>query len=287
MEYLRWVLVLIGVAILLAVYLISQRRRDSEVADYAVDETEEDILDIDDEPSPATRRQPPVDVSESDARSHVLSNLSHELETLNHLLGVKPTPDSEAPPPPAGPAYVSEPEIAPDPSLPEGEMLGDLFAEEEQEQGPELTAQPQPDKIITLHVCARGDEQIQGDQLLAVFEQRGYDFGEMNIYHSRVDGTTVFSVVNMVEPGWFDPDAMLGFTTPGISMFLRLPGPLAGDVAYDVLVSEARELARALNAQVLDASRSTLTLQLEQHMREELKRESFEQKRAKKATPVL
>ena len=104
----------------------------------------------------------------------------------------------------------------------------------------------------------------------------------MDIYHSRHEGVTVFSLVNMVEPGWFDPSSMDGFSTPGISLFLQLPGPLAGDVAFDVLVSEARELARELNAMVLDASRSTLTMQMEQHLREEVSQYDFQRKRERR-----
>jgi cell division protein ZipA len=80
----------------------------------------------------------------------------------------------------------------------------------------------------------------------------------------------VFSVVNMVKPGWFDPQAMHEFETPGISLFLQLPGPLAAIVAFDILVAEANALAEALGGSLQDASHSTLTQQTVQHLREEV-----------------
>lgn len=123
-------------------------------------------------------------------------------------------------------------------------------------------------KIITLHVVAAGDGILDGAALLNTFEQREYVFGEMNIFHSMHHGKTVFSVAKMVEPGWFDPQDIHSFSTPGITLILQLPGPVAADTAFDVLLSEAHEIAVELGGVVLDGDRSTLSKQTAQHMRD-------------------
>jgi cell division protein ZipA len=109
---------------------------------------------------------------------------------------------------------------------------------------------------------------LEGEHLLHVFEQRGYHFGELNIFHSMHEGNTVFSVAKMIEPGSFDIDDMASFQTPGITLILQLPGPVPADVAFEVLVSEAYEMARELGAAVLDDQHSTLTKQTVQHLRD-------------------
>ncbi len=128
--------------------------------------------------------------------------------------------------------------------------------------------QAQATKIVTLHVVAPEGQLMNGAHLLEQFEQRGYHFGDMNIFHSMHEGQTVFSVAKLVKPGSFDIRDMDSFQTPGISLILQLPGPVAADVAFEVLLSEAHEIGNALGATVLDADRSTLSKQTVQHMRE-------------------
>lgn len=123
-------------------------------------------------------------------------------------------------------------------------------------------------KIVTLHVVAGPNAVFAGEDLLSVFERRGYHYGDMNIFHSMHEGSTVFSVAKMIEPGYFDINDMESFQTPGITLILQLPGPVPADVAVAVLVSEAYEMAQELNGTVLDEQHSTLTKQTVQHLRE-------------------
>jgi len=127
---------------------------------------------------------------------------------------------------------------------------------------------PQTSKIVTLHVVAPEGDLMNGAHLLEQFEQRGYHYGDMNIFHSMHEGQTVFSVAKLVMPGTFDINDMDSFQTPGVSLILQLPGPVPADVAFEVLLSEAHELADAMDGTVLDADRSTLSKQTVQHMRE-------------------
>ena len=136
---------------------------------------------------------------------------------------------------------------------------------------PSKSSKPQAaydSKIVTLHVVAPEGQILNGQLLLELFEQRGYVFGDMDIFHSMHDGKTVFSVAKLVVPGTFDINDIDSFQTPGISLILQLPGPVPADVAFEVLLSEASEMADTLGGFVLDADRSTLSKQTVQHMRE-------------------
>jgi cell division protein ZipA len=57
---------------------------------------------------------------------------------------------------------------------------------------------------------------------------------------------------------------------PGISLFLILPGPVEGAEAFDMMMEAARAVAQALDGELLDESGSTLSIQRERYMREEI-----------------
>jgi len=138
-------------------------------------------------------------------------------------------------------------------------------------------------KIVSLHVVAPQGRVIAGQLLLDTFEARGYHHGDMNIFHSLHNGNTVFSIAKMVVPGTFDINDPASFETPGLSLFLQLPGPVPGDVAFEVLISEAYELAHSLGCNILDSERSTLSRQTVQHLRESVYEYMHRQKYFNKA----
>ena len=103
----------------------------------------------------------------------------------------------------------------------------------------------------------------------------------MNIFHRLVDGRPeqgpIFSVANMVKPGSFDLRALEEFSTPGLSFFMTLPGPLPGLDAWDTMLPAAQRMAELLDAQVLDDRRNTLGRQRIAHLRDELR--AYDRKR--------
>lgn len=114
-------------------------------------------------------------------------------------------------------------------------------------------------ELTSLNVMAKPGRVLSGAALKGQFLGRGFEYGEMHIFHSRFNQQTLFSVVNIVEPGYFDIDTMDSMTTQGISFFLQLPGPLRDDVAFDMMLSEAHELAQALDAELRDEHHAPLT----------------------------
>ena len=131
MEYLRWILLLLGSLVLLLVYFISRSLRAAKREAVIIYDEDPTIDDGNEIPQP---EDSPVTISESDARSHVLSNLSHELETINALLGRKES-ESEDLAEPAEVQFKSN-ELS-EPTLPELEVMGDLFADQV-DSGPKI-----------------------------------------------------------------------------------------------------------------------------------------------------
>lgn len=130
-----------------------------------------------------------------------------------------------------------------------------------------------PQKIVTLRLVARDREAFHGDELILSLRGIGMRHGKFGIFH-RYDGSdenkTVFSAASLVEPGSFDLTNIKEQEIPGISLFLVLPGPLDGAEAFDMMMEAARALAQTMNAELLDESGSTLSIQRERYMREEI-----------------
>ena len=57
---------------------------------------------------------------------------------------------------------------------------------------------------------------------------------------------------------------------PGVSFFMVVPGPLDGAEAFDLMIQAARALTQTMDAELLDESGSTLSIQRERYMREEV-----------------
>ncbi len=128
-------------------------------------------------------------------------------------------------------------------------------------------------KIVTLRVVARDKGAFSGDDLMLILQGIGMRHGKFGIFH-RYEGTdesdVVFSVASLVEPGTFDLEIVKEQQIPGISVFMVLPGPIDGANAFDLMMAAARALSQSLNAELLDESGSSLSIQRERYLREEI-----------------
>ena len=91
-------------------------------------------------------------------------------------------------------------------------------------------------------------------------------YGEMKIFHhygvgERSGDEPVFSVANVREPGFLPLETLDEMSTSGICLFLRLPGPLDGRVAFELLLNTGQRLADKLGGELRDDARSLLTTQ--------------------------
>jgi len=138
---------------------------------------------------------------------------------------------------------------------------------------PELPRGPVEPLILALHVMARDGQVFFGAAIEPALREAKLQHGEMGIYHHHgVGGSTreasVFSLANMFEPGTFDPATMDDFETRGLALFLRLPGPLDGSVALELMLASAQSIAANLDGLLLNARRQPLRPEDLREMRE-------------------
>jgi len=130
-----------------------------------------------------------------------------------------------------------------------------------------------PPKIVTLRIVAREKSAFKGDELILSLRGIGMRHGKFGIFH-RYDGNdesrTIFSAASLIEPGSFDLANIKEQQIPGISLFLVLPGPVDSVEAFDLMMAAARALSQSLEGELLDESGSTLSIQRERYLREEI-----------------
>lgn len=143
--------------------------------------------------------------------------------------------------------------------------------------GSQLGARPNPDydKIVSVFLVARAGQSLSGPDLVVAAEKAGLVYGHMNIFHRLVDQHPelgpIFSVANLVKPGYFDLRAIKDLQTPGVNFFIALPGPLSALDAWDTLLPTAQRMAELLDAVLLDEERNPLGRQRIANIRDELR----------------
>jgi cell division protein ZipA len=151
--------------------------------------------------------------------------------------------------------------------------LDDVDAGDEESDAVETEPEAVAQKIVTLRLVGHNKQPFQGDELILSMRGIGLSHGKFGIFH-RYDGNderrTIFSAASLVEPGSFDLANIKDQQIPGISLFLVLPGPIDGVEAFDMMMAAARALAQALDGELLDESGSTLSIQRERYLREEI-----------------
>ena len=131
---------------------------------------------------------------------------------------------------------------------------------------------PESEKIVAVRVVARDDDALDGEKLVLALRGLGLRHGQYGIFHrfEAEEQPPVFSVANLTEPGSFELANIREQTFTGVSLFLVLPGTLPGPEAFDMMIETARAIAKSFDADLLDASGSTLSIQRERFIREEV-----------------
>jgi cell division protein ZipA len=116
---------------------------------------------------------------------------------------------------------------------------------------------------VTLYVRARVGHHFSGTDLVKALNGVGMHFGEMSIFHHFGTGdlrcdVPVFSAANMFEPGTFDLRKIEAFRTSGLALFMQLPGPLDGPVAFELLLNTAQRLAALAGGELFADPRTLL-----------------------------
>lgn len=137
------------------------------------------------------------------------------------------------------------------------------------------------DRIVTLYLAARAGEVLHGGDIVVACEKAGLSYGHMGIFHRLDDNHPergpIFSLANLVKPGSFDMARLGEIRTPGVSLFMTLPGPVPALDAWETLLPAAQRMAELLDAVLLDEERNALGRQRIAHLREEMR--NYDRKR--------
>ena len=153
-----------------------------------------------------------------------------------------------------------------------------LAAEETVPQAIELPAGVES-MLITLTVMAPQDMTFDPHYLKQTLDDCGMSHGDMNIYHyfrrPKTDlepnrGQRLFSIASIVEPGYFDPREINTYRTPGIVMFMQLPGPIDGVLAFEKMHQTGEMLAKRLSGILCDDKHNKVTPQSVTHIKDEI-----------------
>ena len=133
----------------------------------------------------------------------------------------------------------------------------------------------EPGLVIALTLMARGGERFGGATLRVALEELGFRHGRMQVFHhyDRLESgrrVPLCSVANVVNPGTFELDSMDESVTPGLALFMQVSGHEAENAKLDRMLQLGGELAQRLGGELLDETRSTLTNQAINHLRERI-----------------
>ena len=135
--------------------------------------------------------------------------------------------------------------------------------EEGTETGPESL-------LIILYIMSPKGHVFTGEGIHAVMTSAGLTHGEHQIYHFMEGSQAVFSIANAIEPGFFDLNKITSITTPGLALFLQLPGPVECRKALNNMLDISKRLAEALSGELCDENRSVLTQQTISHLKDKI-----------------
>lgn len=130
-------------------------------------------------------------------------------------------------------------------------------------------------QVYSLNLVARTEEGFSGDDVLRTLLGCGLRFGDMDFFHlteiAEGKPTIQFSVANMMQPGVFDLEGMEVMCTRGLMFFLTLPGPQDMTRAFDLMLQTAQTVAESLGGDVFDETRSVLTKQHVEGVRQSIR----------------
>ena len=128
-----------------------------------------------------------------------------------------------------------------------------------------------PNDIVVLYILAKPNKQLAGSQVNSSAQAMGLSFGEMNIFHYRIDGRNVFSLANMLEPGSFDANTIHDIKTTGLTVFMQIQGDDPLDDLTEML-QRSYQLAGLLDARLCNHRREPLTEQDAENYRTQVRR---------------
>ncbi len=149
---------------------------------------------------------------------------------------------------------------------------------------PKIQAAPAtvaPTDVIILNIMARPQNHFTGEAIVKAALMCGLRYGENQIFHfyepcgptlrtSTKKENAIFSLVNIVKPGIFDLDKMQDFTSPGLCIFMSIPGPENIETSFQKMLMVAHKLANQLDTDLYDDLHNLLTQKRLKQMHERI-----------------
>ena len=124
--------------------------------------------------------------------------------------------------------------------------------------------------LIILNIMAAKGQTFSGKDIHTEMTSSGLVHAEHQIYHYQKNDAAIFSIANAVEPGFFELTKLDEITTPGLALFMQLPGPVESREALETLLDVSKRLADALGGELCDENRSVLNQQTIAHIKEQV-----------------
>lgn len=170
-------------------------------------------------------------------------------------------------------AAAPPPEEAPDDAVPKGKAAEPRPApaggqRSLWEDEPLDAAAPAPlQELIILNILAPRGRPFTGQAIFEAATAAGMAHGKMQIFHysppdpgaQQAPAAPVFSMANLVEPGAFALEELDGLSSPGLALFMQLPGPVAALDAFEMLLAVSHALAEQLGGTLCDEGRNPLS----------------------------
>lgn len=248
MNELRWIILGIGILIIVAIYLWEswkQKRQLRERVDSFTGPGSDSYTNLRISPRKEKHGEKELD-------------LSAAADAFNsYLKKSRNSTDTEEIPETAG-------ENAGEPAGPD-----DTGMEEENRQAGAV----QGETIIVIYIVAAAGSVFSGSDIQNALQEADLHFGDMQIFHYRGQGDefrqrALFSVANIHEPGTFDIDHMASMETDGLAIFMCLPAPIGGDIAFEIMLDTARVLASRLDGELRNEKHAVLDVDVVNRLRQ-------------------
>jgi len=259
MDALRVSLLLIGVAIVTGIYFIGRRHLDASDKNLnLIPSIPWSTLFLKVRPY---LKLPHIDLGrwrhrEAAAQPPVNEELAAEdIESLNHIVTNRSKPD--------------------DVVVDDVSVIVELTADQIAPAGEQL--------FIPVTINGHLGRRFTGEAIMHATTEAGLYLGDDGVYRYDVEDAqgykqTLLGLANIMEPGTFDAGNMRTFDTPGLVLYLHLPGPLEAREAFAKLIETGRKLTDLLEGEFCDETRSVLTNQTIGHLKEKVEAYRFKQK---------
>jgi cell division protein ZipA len=262
MDQLRLILIILGVVLIVGIYLWGTwGRRRARAARRGLDALDEPFLDRTELPRSG------LDGETVDIAFERLDEVAQRSAADAEPPEVDEVVEADAP----EVAPRAEPEVAASTQRPGMQRAEAIGARLGRAPGPPIYSGHE--LIVALTVMARPGRRITGEEMRRALEREDFRFGELSVFHHYGAGAErtvrpVCSIANVLKPGTFDVGELEDFSTPGLSLFMQVPGELEPRAAFETMLGVGRRLAERLDALLCDEARNILTPQAVNHLRE-------------------